>query len=91
MGFKSWIIPKLPFLGLNPCFVECEWGMTLFSPDWSYLWVLLQGSGTRPCLFNLVSENQNITVIMDKQRSQIKAHTNKDRIILDPDQIRKYI
>lgn len=91
MGFKSWIIPKLPFLGLNPCFLECEWGMTLFSPDWSYLWVLLQGSGTRPCLFNLVSENQNITVIMDKQRSQIKAHTNKDRIILDPDQIRKYI
>lgn len=65
--------------------------MTLFSPNWPYLRVLLQDPGTRPCLFNLVSENQNITVIMDKQRSQIKADTNKDRIISDPDQIRKYI
>lgn len=65
--------------------------MPLFSPNWPYLGVLLQGPGTRPCSFNLVSKNQNITVIMDKQRSQRKADTNKDKIILDPDQIRKYI
>lgn len=66
MGFKSWITPELSLLGLKLHFVECEWGITLFSPNWSYLWVLLQDLAIRPHLFNLMSENQNITVIVYK-------------------------
>lgn len=70
MGFKSWIIPDLSLFGLKGHFVECEQGMTWFSRNWSYLWVLLRDVEIRPHLFNLMYEDhQNITVIMYKQRS----------------------
>lgn len=61
MGFKSWIVPELSLLGLKPRFAECEWGITLFSPNWSYLRVLFEDLQIRPHLFNLMFKNQNIT------------------------------